>query len=672
MNQVIQKQSFTEKLKGRYENNMQFFKTFIPDIYKQLIENKENPTITIDSKTGSLHRMNEGKSVYPEGPIEYAQKEVTNFLALTESISYAPRPGTINLAHMIKDEPFKKSSKLYERIHKENNSLKPCQLNIVIFGIGLGYHIEMLVNKKRFTHITIIENDIKVFKASLYSIKWDEILKFLGDKGSRTKSITFLINDTTNDEIDFESQIKTQCYRMYPSISLSTIIYNHYADESTYKKLKDIVNQFSVHIKMVYERVGPEAHRLLNANENTRNNRKIINFEKSKLIGKKSKIAIIGAGPSLDIYADVLINNLDQFFIISAGSALSSILEMGITPDLHFELEYQKLATELLEHLNKSHDLSKIPLVCTYEAHPIYTRLFKSVNMFVPETSELSGEFDSEYILRKGGVTCTNGATAFASRLSNNDIYLFGVDFANTNNQHHSKTNISQSNNLPGNLHRLNESLNAQLIVESTKGEKIATRVALNSARLAMIELMTMIDNKVFNCSHGAHIKGTTALMTEELDKLLFESKSEKPQFHLITKLASDFPVHERTEKMLKLSFNESRNILKHLKKDINSREVYLHKIVWLYNQIIGAYQNRHGQFRNIMSLNRYPILLLFALINFSPEKNLKEVASTWAKEYASYLNYLEKKIFKYINADTYYVDEEWTSHQDAHKRNTK
>ena len=511
------------KIENRYNKNLAFFKEHIPFVYKQLVSSKDAVSLTLDSKTKILNKVVDGVTVYPGGAFECAQKEVADFINIKNNFNYKPWPSALNVHNLIMQQPFLKTATLYANNFKTCKQTQPVCCDVVVFGVGLGHHIEILCNKGLFHHITIIENDVNNLKESLYTINWHSIFKGL----KQNRMMTFVINDKSESRDVFNNQIKLQLYKLFPSVVSSTIIYNHNENNEQYEKEKEIINDYRSISQIIYERIGPDGQRLLNTNENVRLEHKIVNLTQSRITD--GNIVITGAGPSLDLYKPILKKYRDKYFIISSGSSITTLLNYGITPDLHFELEFQNLATEHLKHLSKTHKLSDIELICSIEANPGILKLFKKCHLFLQETSDLSTYFTRDFILRLGGITCTNGATAFANRISNSTIHLVGVDFAYTNGHHHTKDNISNQRNLPPELEELETfgkiiPLNATVKDEDVFGNEIMTSPALSSAKQLMEILVFASTNNIINCSHGAKIPGTkyySAIDFEENSKKL-------------------------------------------------------------------------------------------------------------------------------------------------------
>ncbi len=665
MNSQASIQSIQDNISQRYEANMAFFKKYIPYIHKQIIESIEPSSLSLDQNTLRLNKVVDGAVIYPEGAVESAQKEVSDFLTRMNRIEYRPTPKDINIGFLIKNQPFLRTINKYAIDISKSTKRLPSYADLAIFGCGLGYHIEMLCNKGIFHHITIIENDIRNFKESLYTVNWSSIMNSLGNG----KKITLIINDENRGKLDYYNHIKVHLHNLFPSSAVSMLVYNHTKITDDYSDVKKLINEHSFYTKVIYERLGPDSQRLMNANENCRLNRKILDLNKSKINCKDTKIAIIGAGPSLDDYKETLKNNRDKFIIISAGSSLGSLLKNGITPDYHLELEFLNVATSLLEHVNNEHSLKDITLIHSLEGNPGYPSLFKDGYMFAQETTELINYIDTKHILKRGGLTCTNGAAAVACRLSKADIFFFGLDYAHTREQHHEVDNITNKRNLPKELSDLEEHgkilESAKLSISTTDvhGNKVGTTPSLNSARLLMESLISESENNFYNCSNGANIGGAEHLDINNLNKILFNSK--KIENHKNIKLSftklNYHHINRSSIKLFEISFSVIDQIIPVIEKfkNLNNVEscIEIDKII---KGIEFETKDRPGQLRSIMSLNRLPLLLLYLLINYSSEENSNNIIKYWLIDYKSYYVFVKEKLMNILNGETHHIKEEW------------
>jgi len=654
-----------QRAEEKYQRNLQLFKERAPALYQQ-ISKSARPRLSVDPESLEICRLTaDGRQIYGTTPVNHAVQEVEFFQTVMSGKIYAPKPSNLDLTFLIKEKAFYATAKKYAEFigsrPEKRSHLLPANLDLVVFGIGLGLHCEMLVNSRQFTNITIIENDVVNLIASMYVVDWNAMLAGLDDKST----ITFHIHQGEGHDAQFEKSLREHFLRLYPSIGVSTLIYNHEPFAREYDKAKHIIEEYASHVKVSSEMIGPEAQRLFNANENVLRNFPAINFEKTQASHDRI-LAIVGAGPSLDNYAPIIKEQRDKFYLISAGSGLSSLVRMGIKPDLHFELEFQHLATSLLTHLNQEIDLKELDLICTYEAHPGFTGLFRKTYMFIPESSELQPTIGNTHTLRRGGITCTNGATAFASTVSNHDIYLIGLDFAHTGGAHHSKTNISNDETLPDNLMRLktvSESRSANIKLKDTSGGEVFTSVGLNSARITMETLLTAIPNKVYNCSKGAHIEGTEYVSEHSLQDTISKLPDVPDSESTIAFECDSIDIEsvvQRTKDVLESSLNIAEEIYQTVSTFENNAKHNAIKVREIFNSIGYKVGGDIGKYRNAMSVSKYPLYQLFVVCNFTSDDYQKELVNTWLTDYRNYLEFLKPLFFNMIENRNFVTDKDW------------
>lgn len=652
-----------QKLADRYQENFEFFKTAMPSIHKIVQDCRSKSSLNIDPKTGRVNLFIEGENPYPGDALDHSIIEVREFSKLVNSRNYRPNPYDLKLSHLIQKNPFHRTVSEYSKNYILSKSSLPHYLDCVIFGSGLGYHIEALVNKKLFQHHTVIENNIDYFISSMYTCNWKSITSSL----ENGQSLSILLKPKDVPDEEFDDHISWHFSQQFPANANSTLIYNHLEakrkDEFT--SIKEMISSYSNYIRVSYERLGPDCQRLMNAIENTKQKKPIIDLDNCKAESEKTKIAIVGAGPSLDIYMDQLKTIRSKLIVVSCGSALSSLVKNGIKPDFHFELEFLNLATDIIEDIAKSIDIKDITLLSSYEGNPGYSKFFKNVYQFVQETNELVNNMETNYVLRFGGLTCTNGATALFSRMLNNDIIFFGLDFAFTNNQHHAKDNITNQKNLPENLQeleRFGEALKNRkdLIVKTTTGEDVYTTISFNSARMLMERLISISNNQYFNCSKGAAISGAEYLTQKEILEWL-EASEDAKEIDIKSVILNHDQIRKIGYEILQTSLEVSEKYLIEIYKfrEVTPQSACI-RIVNLIKSTSSQLSRHLGQNRSIMSFNRLPLLLLFNAINFCHEDQYHDILEAWIKDYEEYLTFVKEKLLTPFERDDFYIREEW------------
>ena len=660
---------FEKAIKVRHNKNLFFFKENMTTIFKKITHSKRMAQITFNPSSRKIELLKDAKPVYYPSSLEFAIQETQCFINSVNEKPYIPKFGFKYLPHLIDKTAFSETAKFYDQVIMKSKPRDNINYDLVIFGCGLGYHLEILLNVHRFRNITIIENDIAKFKATLFTIDWQGILTSLPSN----RRITLIINENRDDQLctdNFYTEIKLECINLFPSTTLATLRYIHKPDEKEHIEAKNIMRDHSNHFQILFEKIGPDGQRLLNANENLRNNNKIIDLKNSKIKTDK-KIAIIGAGPSLDDTVHVLKKYRDHFFIISSGSSLSSLLGHGVKSDLHIELEYKILLKDLIQHITSKFSIDDIPIVATLETHPHIAKFFKDCYHFIPETSEVASFINKNSILHMGGVNCVVAATAIANNIFKVDkeFYFFGIDFANLKERHHSKTNISMDDNLPTHLKKLNITQDLlknkyQIEVEGIYGEKLKTSQALNSSRIAMNDLAISMKRDLINLSKGAKIINTRHMEIDNFEMKLNDDKyidetNSFVSFNLVEYNYKD--INNHCKKLAYNALETSSEIHKFIKTERLSD----------YERIIQNIHNIDDKIRSINSLhlkrvtysiNRLPLFLLYQVCNFANTENLPKVIEIWLKDYNSYLDMLKTKFFLLLsNKKTHLLNEEWT-----------
>lgn len=656
-----------DKLADRHNKNLSFFKNNLPTIFNKIVRSTAMPELEIDPSSLSIQRKINGKVCYQPNAIEYATQETNDFFKLLDHIDYRPNVGSSYLPHLIDKKAFKKSINSFLEDKTLSKKRENTNLDLVIFGSGLGYHVEILLNINRFRSITLIENDIKNFKSTLYTLNWEGILTSL----PKNKKVTIILNTDKTSELETEKflyEIKTLTVNLFPSNTVSSIKYTHEPDRDEHQRAKETLETQTKHFNVLYEKIGPDGQRLLNANENLRLNNPLIKLSTSK-INTDRHIAIVGAGPSLDIYSDLIIKNREEFFIFSAGSSLSSLINLGIIPDLHLELEYKVLLSNLISHIASQHSLKQIKLISTVETHPQITKIFGECYHFVPETSEVCSMMPSDSILSGGGVNCVVAALAIANTISPKDkpIFLFGIDFANLNGQHHSKSNISLSENLPENLKHLkidNKKINRRynVKVKGNNGEILMTSQVLESSRIAMNDLLIRLRRTVYNCAYGAFLENTTHLSEEELLKKLSNShnKSSVNNIEIFINQYDYKTINNECIKLLTKALSISNEIHSVLMKNRKLDYEEIINLIYQINHEINTIKSLQ-QRRLTYSINRLPIYLLYILANFSSEERRSKLIEIWCKDYKKYISIVNNSFLGKLKDKSHLLNEEWT-----------
>lgn len=142
------------KISENYRESLGAFERYIPTLAKIAKDVDSQVFTLLCNKHSELNIINfkSGQAVYGMHPKKEVSEHLNQYLSLTQPIELP----TVD---------YKK-----ERA-------------IVCLGLGIGYHLELLVNEKNFKHIVVYEPNIDFFSCSLSTLNWKRILRIAKEKG---------------------------------------------------------------------------------------------------------------------------------------------------------------------------------------------------------------------------------------------------------------------------------------------------------------------------------------------------------------------------------------------------------------------------------------------------------------------------------------------------------
>tara|TARA_Y100001933_G_C19008483_1_gene567652 strand:+ start:1271 stop:3310 length:2040 start_codon:yes stop_codon:yes gene_type:complete len=213
-------------------------------------------------------------------------------------------------------------------------------------------------------------------------------------------------------------------------------------------------------------------------------------------------VIITGSGPSLDDSIDFLHANRDEYLLVSGGSSISTLLESGLKPDIHVQLERSEHQFGLHEKLSQKFDLSDILLIASSTVPSGLQQLFKRcIYFFRPALSPLAlYANNASEILNGEGPDTINAAVASLSALGFNNIGLVGVDCGSI-----SKSSIRSKGAFGGYIPR-----KLDKVERGSSKRTVFTNSRLQSVRDVISWNLRVRKVKAINYSNGLLIKGST------------------------------------------------------------------------------------------------------------------------------------------------------------------
>ncbi len=417
------------------DKNLAMFRDQWPEVYDALLAADLDRAKLIDLG-GDWDVEVQGRRFYDGGAKAFSEKQVAKF--------WREQPNRIHLSVPQQDEFGGIVAQYNTAILRAAVDQKitffenRCDLrnhHLVVFGIGLAEHLPRLVDLLESKTLVIVEPNLDLFRASLKTFDWVAFnQRFPKEDGYRINFI--LINDGQKIYDYVRGIIKSQ---KSPAFLDGFCLFQHYESE-VFKYVGQKIFSFP---RTLFSDIG-YLNDNLNMLQNTYFNLRDL---KPKIFqGKQPRMNlpafIVGAGPSLDKSFETIRKYADQAIVISCGTAIGSLLDQGIVPDFHVEMENVLAVYDAVKSVEDRHSLSEITLVCSTTIHPSVPVLFQDMIMFFRGGLCTYPIFapGSESEIPNASLIVSNLGASFAREAGCHEIYFFGVDLGTRDiNFHHAK-----------------------------------------------------------------------------------------------------------------------------------------------------------------------------------------------------------------------------------------
>ncbi len=371
----------------------------------------------------------------------------------------------------------------------------------VVFGVGLGYHLRMLADNLAFKTLIVVEPNDEFFVHSLHVQDWKGLIQSMARQG---RTIRFV---RAGDM--FRQLIVALRGRHYPYLD-GSYLFTHYQmpefDHLTSRLFKEIDLAF------MEGWLEDQLTMLRNASINLA--RPGLHLQTRFAASVRALPAmVVGAGPSLDNDIEEIRRCRPDVVLISASSALKVLLEHGIRPDIHCEVENSAGLGLVAEDLAARYGgLSDIALYASATVDPRVPPCFGQTAFFF-RTGLCSTAFfgDGAISTVHSDPTSGNCAVYCALSLGFREIYLFGLDFGARNpDQHHSRHSVYYTYESEEEIATYTPyEFNVQ--VPGNFGGQVGSGWVLAWGSRSVSEAIRTFRNvRVMNCSDGVLIAQTT------------------------------------------------------------------------------------------------------------------------------------------------------------------
>ncbi|MGQ0662580.1 MAG: motility associated factor glycosyltransferase family protein [Pseudomonadota bacterium] len=380
---------------------------------------------------------------------------------------------------------------------------------LVVLGLGLGFHLRDLMKGTKAKYVIIVEPHDEFLRHSLAAIDWAELLDEAEADG---REVHFVSSKNADDIVGRITHIVFA--KGIPFID-GSYVFLHYPDwvlVEARNRLHEAVNEAFLS-RGYFE---DELVMMTNAFANlARYDFRLVDERPGPR--REEPVIVIASGPSIDGTIEHVKRLRERAIVLSCGTSLRVCLRNGIVPDFHCEIENGPEVLDSLEFAAAEFDLKKITLVASLTVNPAVPDLFGERLFFFRDAVSSTRIMAAP----KNGVrgvfpTVANTALAIGSVLGFTRFHLFGTDCgAKAEGAKHSRDTLYMEIDA---FKEHESGLEFPQVVPGNFGGIARTDLLFDLSRRNLAAVIRARRIKVFNCSDGALIEGTTPKLAESLE----------------------------------------------------------------------------------------------------------------------------------------------------------
>jgi Glycosyltransferase Maf N-terminal domain/Protein of unknown function DUF115 len=371
----------------------------------------------------------------------------------------------------------------------------PCFL--VVFGLGLGHHLEELAERCAARWLILVEPLAGFFEQSFHSVDWPKLVASFEERGGGVEIVS---------EID-PGAIAASIVRAMAvhgvAFADGSWVFTHYplwAFAEARKRLHEAI-EFAFINRGFFE---DELRMMENAVANFAG-RSFHLLEGKPRLRRPELAVIVGAGPSLDEAIPTLRRIRDRVLLFSCGTALRPLLRSGLVPDFHCELENIPEVADVIEETAQYGDLRRVTLIASATVDPRVPPFFGDTIFFFRDAVSSTMILGNDHRILPGcAPTCVNLGFAAALYMGFVDLALFGADCgARLGGKAHAEGTIYRDLGMWQDKDRAREH---PIELEGNFGGVVRTDWVYDACRLMLSASIRAHRVNVVNCSDGALI----------------------------------------------------------------------------------------------------------------------------------------------------------------------
>ena len=494
------------------DRNLEAFEKYQPAIHARLLDHVPVSRLEVD-EDGVADTVFNDQYFYNKKTEQYVADQLRTFWQNPRRRSLKPpTPDNLGDAHFVK-----RTRKFLHNLLLRSTELgmefaqRPVTEEtyfLLIFGVGLGGHIDPLVERVNCHVLILVEPNLEFIYHSLEVYDWAALFERFEERNGKVK----ILVDSNPDSL--ARGIRDTLRSSNPCSVDGMHVFSHY-NNAVFDQTSQFVMRDRDFILAALGSMDDEIMMIKNAHASLYPGTAQVYLRPSASpVGLP--VFVVGSGPSLDRDIPFLKKNADKAIILSCGSAIRPLLVNGIVPDFLIEVENLDVYRQI-EQVAEAHDISDVTLLCSVTCERDALEFFDNIVFFM--RASLSPypiwHLSEEQTLRNCNPTVSNAGLSFAQEIGSNEIYLFGVDMGSMDTDpevHHSKDAYYYTEGAVISTY-FEEDIIHTIPVPGNFGGNCHTSHGLFMARDYLSRAMkaNTIGRQYFNCSNGAAIEGALA-----------------------------------------------------------------------------------------------------------------------------------------------------------------
>jgi len=517
----------------RFKKNLAALARVEPSLHAELVNYKPVSRLVFD-EDGNPNVAYQDFMLYPDGQQKYLDDQLKSYVSHAYRMTMNSVGDGAGLDLHSKDwfDSFTKrvddSGLTFTHMPYRENAYFA-----IVLGIGLGGHIETVLERTGCRVLVLIEPNLDFIYHSLSVFDWVGLLEKYKDRG-----VFYILR--RDSPTTLSEEIKSM-FRMHNPASLDgTVVFQHYSStifSEIHKKMNDTLRTAVMGLGFFQDEVNMIGQTYKNLGEG-----------KSRVIKRLEErpglpAFIVATGPSLDKLIPFLKENQDKAAIFSCGTSIHILMKNGIKPDFWVMAERGYGAYTVIRDANEDFDLSDVRFVGSTTVFPEMPKLFKEAIYFLRPGLSVAPLFarSRDQIATIPDPMAANAGLSFALHVGFREVYFIGVDTGSRRQDRGHAAGSWYEQQLSG------QQLitNLDLPVPGNFGGTVWTLPVYQWSRESLEKLIEIQRGRVFyNLGDGALIKGAAPLHPKAC-KL---KAPEITKAELVTRLIESCPVYSTTD----------------------------------------------------------------------------------------------------------------------------